>query len=68
MPTATIDVPMPGAVGVQFVKETPKLNGRNVTVEFVTSGPTDTVICQLGSYSVTEDCKCVLACKTLLLS
>ena len=48
---------MPGPVGVQFVKDTPKMNGREVSVEFVTTGSTDTVICQLGTYAVVEDCK-----------
>ena len=39
---ATIDEPMPGAVGVELVKETPRIIGRDaVHVEFVTVGTTD---------------------------
>lgn len=50
---------MPGPVGVQFVNETPRIDGGNVLVNFVTMGSTDTVLCELGDYSVVEDCKSV---------
>ena len=50
---------MPGPVGVQLVNETPKISGRVVLVDFVTMGPTDTVVCQLGNYAILEDCKCM---------
>ena len=42
---------------VRMVKETPRITGREVMVAFVTEGPTDSVTCQLGEYSVVEDCK-----------
>ena len=48
---------MPMPVDVRIVKETPKISGREVMVAFETSGPTDSVVCQLGDYSVVEDCK-----------
>lgn len=56
---ATIDEPMPGAVGVEFVNKTPSIIGRDVLVEFMTMGTTDTVRCELGDYAVVEDCKCM---------
>jgi hypothetical protein len=55
--TATIDIPMPGPVGVQFVNETPQIDGGTVLVNFVTMGSTDAVLCEFGDYSVIEDCK-----------
>ena len=54
---ATIDVPMPGPVGVQLVNNTPMIDGGRIFVNFVTEGPTDTLLCELGDYSVVEDCK-----------
>ena len=55
--TATIDIPLPGPVGVQFVNETPQIDGSNVLVNFVTMGSADAVLCEFGDYSVVEDCK-----------
>ena len=57
--TATIDVPAtpsPSPVGVQFVNGTPKIDRGRVLVNFVTMGSTDTLLCELGDYSVREDC------------
>ena len=50
-------MPLPGPVGVQFVNETPQINGSNVLVNFVTMGSTDAVLCEFGDYSVLENCK-----------
>ena len=58
--TATIDMPMPGPVGVQLVNRTPNIDRGSVSVNFVTMGPTDTVNCELGDYRVVEDCKSVV--------
>lgn len=53
---------MPGPVGVQFVNETPQIDRGSVLVTFVTLGSTDSVLCELGDYSVVEDCKSIKKC------
>ena len=50
---------MPGPVEVQLVNETPKIDRGSVLVNFMTMGPTNTVLCELGDYTVVEDCKSV---------
>ena len=44
---------------VRMVKETPRIIGKEVMVAFVTEGPTDSVTCQLGDYTVVEECESI---------